>query len=183
VAADPPAVTATLALTGAHPSPATERDLPAWLPVALTASGMDGQGTFSARGYSLTSWLASLDASMGVTAGPGTIGGIDLAAIPKQGLGGSLAVTHRAALFSGSTAFDTLSAAASVTLGELQLSGFQLGGPAGAMTAAGQVDLVRGVCNLNLSLKPAGGGTALTAVVQGPVGHPTAWIVRGTAMN
>ena len=51
------------------------------------------------------------------------------------------------------------------------------------MTAAGQVDLVRGVCNLNLSLKPAGGGTVLNAVLQGPVSHPASWIVHGTAMN
>jgi hypothetical protein len=65
----------------------------------------------------------------------------------------------------------------------LHLGGVRLAGPAGLITADGQVDLVRGVCNLTLDLKPAGGGTALGAVVQGPVNHPTAWIVRGTAMN
>jgi hypothetical protein len=183
VAADPPVVTATLGLTGARPTPAAEHDLPAWLPVSLTASGLDGHAKLDARGYSLTSWLASLNATMSVTAGPGEINGIDLAAIPKPGLGEALAVTHKAALFDGMTAFDTLSGTADISLGELQLSGFELGGPAGVMTAAGQVDLVRGVCNLNLSLKPAGGGATLSAVLQGPVSHPASWIVHGTAMN
>ncbi len=182
-ASDPPVVTASLGLTGAHPSPAAEHNLPAWLPVALTAAGMGGQATLSARGYSLTSWLASLDASLSVTAGPGMIAGIDLAAIPRPGLGAALAVTHKAALFAGTTPFDRLSATASIALGELQLSGFMLDGPAGEMTAAGQVDVVRGICNLNLALKPAGGGAALSAVLQGPVSHPATWIVHGTAMN
>jgi uncharacterized protein involved in outer membrane biogenesis len=182
-AADPPTITASLGLSGAHPSPAAERDLPAWLPVAVTASDLDGHATFDARGYSLTSWLASLNASLSLTTGPGALDGIDLAAIPKQGLGETLAVTHRAALFSGSTPFGGLNASASIVLGELQLDGFQLSGPAGVMTAAGQVDLVRGACDLNLALKPADGGTALNAVLQGPVSHPTSWIVHGTAMN
>ena len=182
-AGEPPVLNAILGLTGAHPTPAAERALPAWLPIGLTASGLDGQATLAARGYSLTSWLSSLDASISATAGPGEIAGIDLAAIPKPDLGAPLAVPRKAAVFSGTTPFDQLSATATIALGELQLSGFQLHGPAGVITAAGQVDLVRGVCNLNLALKPGDGGSALTAVLQGPVGEPTTWIVHGTAMN
>jgi uncharacterized protein involved in outer membrane biogenesis len=181
--ADPPTLTATFGVTGADASAEAEHDLPTWLPVALTASRLEGHVTLAARGYSLTSWLASLDATMSITAGPGALAGVDLAAIPKTGLSETLAATPRAAVFAGTTPFDTLSATASIALGELQLSGFQLGGPAGVMTAAGQVDLVRGVCNLNLALKPAGGGGALNAVLQGPVSHPASWIVHGTAMN
>jgi hypothetical protein len=181
--ADPPALTASFGLSGAHPSAGTEHDLPLGLPVTVTAQDVEGHATLAARGYSLSSWLASLDATMSLTAGPGTINGIDLAAVPKPGLEETLAVDRRAALFAGSTAFDTLSATAGITQGELQLGGFQLSGPAGAMTVGGQVDLVRGVCNLDLALKPAGGGAALSAVLQGPVGHPTSWIVHGTAMN
>ncbi len=182
-ASDPPTLAATLSLTGAHPSPTAEHDLPGGLPVALTASGLDAHATLAARGYSLTSWLASLDATLSVTSGPGVIAGIDLAAVPSASLGQALVLPHRAAVFSGTTAFTALNATARIALGELQLSGFALDGPAGVMTAAGQVDLVRGVCNLNLALKPAGGGGALDAVLQGPVSHPTSWIVHGTAMN
>ena len=186
-ASDPPALTATLGLTGADPTPAAEHDLPAWLPIGVTATGLDGHVTLAAHGYSLTAWLASLDASMGLTAGRGTITGIDLAAIPKPGLGETLTVPSRSALFAGTTPFDAMSAAANIAQGELRLDGFRLSGPAGTMTASGQVDLVRGVCNLNLALKPGpdgtAGGTALSAVLQGPVAQPSSWIVRGTAMN
>jgi hypothetical protein len=182
-AVDPPTLSATLVLAGANLSPAAEHALPAWLPVPLTAAGLDGHATLAATGYSLSSWLASVDATMHVTVGPGVLNGIDLAAIPKPGLGEPPAVARKATLFAGTTPFDALSATASVALGELQVSGFQLGGAAGEMTAAGQVDLVRGVCNLNLALKPTGNGAALNAVLQGPVSHPAAWIVHGTAMN
>jgi hypothetical protein len=182
-AGDPPTLTASLGLTGARPSLAAEHDLPAWLPVTIAASKLDGQATLAARGYSLTSWLASLDARLTVTAGPGVLSGIDLAAIPKPALGGPPAEAHKADVFAGTTAFDQLSATATIAQGDLQLGPSQMDGPAGVMTAAGQVDLVRGVCNLNLALKPAGGGTALNAVVQGPVSRPSSWIVRGTAMN
>jgi uncharacterized protein involved in outer membrane biogenesis len=180
---DPPMLTASLSLTGAHLSPAAEHDLPAWLPVDIRASQLDGQATLAAHGYSLTSWLASLNAAMSLTAVTGAIAGIDLASVSKPDLGKALAVDRKAALFAGTTAFDRLSANASIALGELQLSSFELSGPAGVMTAAGEVDLVRGVCNLNLALKPAGGVAALSAVLQGPVAHPTSWIVHGTAMN
>ena len=182
-AADPPTLTATFGLAGAASTPAPDHSLPGWLPVALTAASLNGHVTLGARGYSLSSWLASLDATMSVTAGPGVIDGIDLAAVPKPGLEATLAAVPKADLFGGTTSFDTLKASASIALGELQLTGFQLGGAAGVMTAAGQVDLVRGVCNLNLALKPAGGGTVLNAVLQGPVSHPASWIVHGTAMN
>jgi uncharacterized protein involved in outer membrane biogenesis len=182
-AADPPTITASLGLKGDDPSPAGARPLPAWLPVALTASKLSGSAKLAARGYSLTSWLASLDASMTMTSGPGVIAGIDLAAIPKPGVVAAPSVTQKAQLFAGTTPFDALTVTASVALGELQLSGLQLAGPAGMMTAAGQVDLVRGVCNLNLALKPADGGAALNAVLQGPMRHPAAWFVHGTAMN
>jgi uncharacterized protein involved in outer membrane biogenesis len=181
-ASDPPMLTATLGLADADPSPA-DQDPPVWLPVAFTASRLNGRATLAARGYSLTSWLASLDADLSLTGGPGMLAGLDLAAVPKPGLGEPPAETHKAALFTGTTAFDALTATASIALGELHLSGFQLTGPTGVITAAGQVDLVRGVCNVNLALKPAGAGTALNAVLQGPVGHPSSWIVHGTAMN
>jgi uncharacterized protein involved in outer membrane biogenesis len=187
-AADPPTLSAILGLTGARPSPVPlpttlPGPLPVALPVAPSAAGLDGHITLAARGYSLSAWLASLDATMGATAERGTIAGIDLAAIPKAELGQAPALPDRAALFAGTTPFDTLAAEAGITQGELHLGGVRLAGPAGLITADGQVDLVRGVCNLTLDLKPAGGGTALGAVVQGPVNHPTAWIVRGTAMN
>jgi hypothetical protein len=182
-AANPPMLTATLALANAEPSPAADHDPPAWLPVAFTASRLDGHATVAARGYSLASWLASLDAKLSLSGGPGVLTGIDLAALPKAGLGEPPPVIHKAALFSGTTAFDALTATADIALGDLRLGGFQLTGPAGVLAASGQVDLVRGVCNLDLALKPAGAGTALNAVLRGPVSHPNAWIVHGTAMN
>jgi hypothetical protein len=180
---DPPVLSAILGLTDADPSPPADHDPPAFLPFAFMASRLSGHATLAARGYSLSSWLASLDADLSVTGGPGVLTGLDLAAAPKAGLSEPPAVTRKAAIFSGATTFDSLTAAASIALGELHLGGFQLSGPAGVMTAAGQVDLVRGVCNLNLALKPAGAGTALNAVLQGPVSHPSALIVHGTAMN
>jgi AsmA-like C-terminal region/AsmA family len=181
--ADPPTLTASFGLAGAQPTAGAAQGLPLRLPVAVTAQDVDGHATLAARGYSLSSWLASLDATMSLTAGPGAIDGIDLAAIPKPDLAETLPLDRRASLFAGSTAFDTLSATAGIAQGELQLGGFHLSGPVGAITAGGQVDLVRGVCNLNLTLKPAGGGAALSAVLQGPVSHPSSWIVHGTAMN
>ncbi|WP_419758080.1 AsmA-like C-terminal region-containing protein [Acidisoma sp.] len=182
-AADPPTLTATLGLAGAASPPAGDDVLSGLLPVALTATSLNGRATLAARGYSLASWLASLDATMSLTAGPGVIGGIDLGAVSKPGLEATLAELHKADLFAGTSAFNTLKASASVVLGEMQVTGFQLDGAAGVMMATGQVDLVRGVCNLNLALKPAGGGSIVNAVLQGPVSHPASWIVHGTAMN
>jgi uncharacterized protein involved in outer membrane biogenesis len=157
--------------------------LPDWLAGGVTAKGLDGDVSLQARGYSLGSWLASLDASLGFTLAQGALSGIDLAAIPKPGLDDALAPTRKSALFAGQTPFDAIRATASIGQGDLQLDNFQLNGAAGEMTAAGQVDLVQGVCNINLALKPPGGSTALSAVLQGPLRHPTAWIVHGTAMN
>ena len=182
-AADPPTLRATFGLSGARLPAGAEAALPEWLPSGVTAAGLDGHVSLSARGYSLSSWLASLDASLGFTLAHGAVSGIDLAAIPRQGLGDALAPTRKSALFAGQTPFDTINATASVSLGDLQLDGFQLNGAAGEMTAGGQVDLVQGICNINLALKPPGGGTALSAVLQGPLRHPTAWILHGTAMN
>jgi hypothetical protein len=182
-AADPPTLRATFGLSGARLTAGSESALPDWLAGGVTAKGLDGDVSLQARGYSLGSWLASLDASLGFTLAQGALSGIDLAAIPKPGLDDALAPTRKSALFAGQTPFDAIRATASIGQGDLQLDNFQLNGAAGEMTAAGQVDLVQGVCNINLALKPPGGSTALSAVLQGPLRHPTAWIVHGTAMN
>ncbi len=182
-ATDPPVLTAAFGLSRGHLSPTSEPDLPGWLPLGLTAADLDGHVTLTARGYSLSAWLASLDGALGFSAAHGLLSGLNLAAIPNPGLGETLAATRKSALFAGSTPFDSLIATASLSQGDLQLDGFALSGAAGEMTAAGQVDLVRGICNLNLALKPAGGGTTLSAVLQGPLRHPMDWIVHGTAMN
>jgi hypothetical protein len=182
-AADPPTLRATFGLSGARLTAGSESALPDWLAGGVTAKGLDGDVSLQARGYSLGSWLASLDASLGFTLAQGALSGIDLAAIPKPGLDDALAPTRKSALFAGQTPFDAIRATASIGQGDLQLDIFQLNGAAGEMTAAGQVDLVQGVCNINLALKPPGGSTALSAVLQGPLRHPTAWIVHGTAMN
>ena len=166
--ADPPNVAAELALSGGH---LAAPNIPEWLPVGLTADHLDGHVVLDARGYSLASWLASLNATMAVTATQGVLSGIDLAANRSD------------EFFKGQTGFDRLSAMAIVTQGDLQLNGFRLGGPAGTIAGGGQVDLVRGTCNLNLTLKPMGGAAPLSAVLQGPVHQPTSWVVRGTAMN
>jgi hypothetical protein len=182
-AADPPRLAATFGLSGARLTAGSASALPDWLAGGVTAAGLDGHVSLSARGYSLGSWLASLDASLGVTLAQGALSGIDLAAIPKPGLGDALAPTRKSALFAGTTPFAAISTMARVRQGDLQLDAFQLSGAAGEMTAAGQIDLVQGMCNINLGLKPPGGGAALSAVLQGPLRHPTAWIVHGTAMN
>jgi hypothetical protein len=170
-AGQPPTLQATLALSDAHLPSSAAPDRPAWLPPGVTASALDGHAMLMARGYSLGSWLASLDSRLGFSAAHGTLAGIDLAATGKSGL------------FAGATPFDVMNGTATVSQGDLQLDAFLLRGPAGEMGAAGQVDLVRGICNLNLALKPSGGGATVNTVLQGPLRHPTGWIVHGTAMN
>jgi hypothetical protein len=177
--AKPPRLTASLALSGAHLAPPATNDptVPdpvwvGWLPFGLTADRLDGQFAVTATGYSLASWLASLNGTVSLKAGHATLSGLDLAAAPKP------------ALFGGTTEFATMTASARLAQGNLRLDGFQLGGDAGAVEGTGQVDLVRGICNLNLVIKPRQmteqtGGEGVTAVLQGSVRNPSHWIVHG----
>ncbi|MBW4024110.1 MAG: AsmA family protein [Proteobacteria bacterium] len=180
-AADPPTLGATLSLTGAQLSAATAPAVAA-LPLQGTATTLDTHVSLQARGYSLNSWLASLNGKVDLAAAHGTLSGIDLGATLKPTSDETAGAVHASKLFTGSTPFDSLSATGIVTQGDLQVDAFRLSGAAGAMTASGQVDLVRGVCNLNLGLRPAA-GAPLTAVLQGSISKPNEWLVRGTAMN
>jgi uncharacterized protein involved in outer membrane biogenesis len=149
--------------------------LPHWLPDGLKMQGLGGQVTLSAHGYSLASWLASLAGKVDVTAGAGSLPGLTLAAAAGATAGLSSASADKA-LFSGATPFDRLTASATLNQGELGIGDFSLSGSAGALGVTGQVDLVRGVCNLDLVLKPVG-AAAGAAVLRGPVHSPAAWIV------
>ncbi|HTI02494.1 MAG TPA: AsmA family protein [Acidisoma sp.] len=187
--ATPPTLTADLALSGA--SLASKGDggtqsLAAWLPVAASAARLDAHGTIQMQGYSLASWLASLTATAGFEAAHGTLSGLQLSEAAAEEKATEQQPAPRmpkrmrdSALFSGNTPFDAMTGTFSVAQGDLTLASFGLAGQAGTVTAQGQVDLVRGACNLNLTLQPAGAPNALTAVLQGPIGKPAAWLVRG----
>lgn len=183
----PPRLSADLGLSGASlADKGTNQMLASLLPVPVSAVRFDAQGSLQTQGYSLASWLASLTAKGGFAASHGTLSGIRLAQVaaeekslapaPAKGLGLRI---RDSALFSGATPFDSLTGTVSVAQGDLLLESLDLSGQAGTMTAKGQVDLVRGMCNLDLTLQPAGAPDAMTAVLQGPVAKPAAWLVRG----
>jgi hypothetical protein len=177
--AKPPRLTASLALSGAHLAPPATNDPTApdpvwvdWLPFGLTADRLDGQFAVTATGYSLASWLSSLGGTVSAKAARTTLSGLDLAAAPKPGL------------FGGTTAFAAMAASGRLAQGNLRLDGVQFSGDAGGVEGSGQVDLVRGICNLNLVITPRQmteqtGGEGVTAVVQGPIRNPSHWIVHG----
>lgn len=171
--ADPPQAEAELGLENGQIGQVGA--LPHWLPDGLKIQGLGGQVTLSAHGYSLASWLASLAGKVDVTAGAGSLPGLTLAATQGATAGLSSASAGKA-LFSGATPFDRLTASATLNQGELGIGDFSLSGSAGALGVTGQVDLVRGICNLDLALKPAG-AAAGAAVLRGPVHSPAAWIV------
>ncbi|MCB8876585.1 AsmA family protein [Acidisoma silvae] len=172
VTADPPQAEADLGLQDAQAGQSGA--LPAWLPTGLKVKGLDGQMTLSAHGYSLDSWLASLSGKFGFTAGPGSLPGVTLAVLAAKTAPAGDKLGE--ALFQGTTAFDQMTGAATLTQGELNLDAFGITGAAGALDAKGQVDLVRGVCNLDLALKPTG-APAAAAVLRGPLQNPAAWMV------
>lgn len=95
----------------------------------------------------------------------------------------------RKVLFAGATPFDRLTATATLDQGELALSQAALAGSAGTIAASGDVDLVRGVCNLSLALKPSpsqppgaqpAASPTFTAVLRGALNDPAAWTVSVT---
>ncbi|GAB0116163.1 AsmA family protein [Acidisoma sp. 7E03] len=187
----PPTLSADLGLAGASLAMHGDvgaRSLADWLPVPVTAGEFDAQAQLRTQGYSLASWLASLTGKAGFTAGQGTLSGIRLAQVTEEQralaattAGDLKARIHDTALFSGTTPFDTMRGSLSIAQGDLSVDAFDLTGQAGHMAAKGQIDLVRGVCNLDLTLQPAGGADAMTAVLQGPVAKPSAWLVRAPA--
>lgn len=187
----PPTLNADLALSGASLADRGEGgalSLAAWLPFPATAAQFDAQAQFGTQGYSLASWLASLTGTAGFTAAHGTLTGLRLAQVAEEEKGLAAPTTkemrpriHDTALFSGTTPFDSATGTLSAAQGELSLGTVALAGQAGRMTAKGQVDLVRGMCNLDLVLQPAGTAEAMSAVLQGPVSKPAAWLMRGLA--
>lgn len=187
--ATPPTFTADVALEGASLTDKSEgapRSLAAWLPVTVNAARFDAQGTVQMQGYSLASWLASLTARARFEAAHGTLSGLQLSEAAAMETSEDQPPAPRlpkrvrdSALFSGSTPFDAMTGTVSVAQGELTLGSFGLAGQAGTVTAQGQVDLVRGVCNLDLTLQPAGAPDALTALLQGAIAKPASWLVRG----
>ena len=180
--ADPPHAALELGLQNATVG---SGPAPAWVPKAFRASHLDARLLLTANGYSLSSWRASLSGVVAVTAADGSLPGISLAATGsavKAGEAGSRM------LFSGATPFDSLTATGTIAQGELQLTQATLAGKPGRMNATGQVDLVRGVCNLSLALEasaapPATGLDKVNAMLRGPVRDPQAWIVGSTTPN
>ena len=155
--------------------------LPPWLPQGAKVTGLKGQIQVTAHGYSLASWLASLSGKVSFTTGAGSLPGLSLAAIgvkPESAPAAVPAVRSSKALFQGATPFDQMTGAATLTQGELGIDAFALNGSAGSLGVTGQVDLVRGVCNLDLALKPTGAAPA-AAAVRGPLHDPAAWMLNG----
>lgn len=185
--ADPPRIAVDLGLRGASlmPEAVTPPNAPSpvasaladWLPVRITATHLDAQADLAARGFSLDSWLASLNGRLGFVAQHGALPGLRL----KDAAAGHTA-PHAAdakEIFTGETPFDQLGASATIAQGNLAIDSLTLAGPDGGMNAHGQVDLVRGICNLALALKPAGSDAPVSALLQGPIGKPAAWVVQG----
>jgi hypothetical protein len=157
--------------------------VPPWVPAGFSAHHLDAQLLLAVNGYSLNSWLASLRGKVSVTAAGGSLPGLSLAAAAHSTKGEGL---ERKVIFSGATPFSTLTATGAIDQGELVLTQATLAGIAGGMDASGQVDLVRGVCNLSLTLKPsatppAGGPDMVNAMLRGPLNDPVAWIVGSSA--
>ncbi|MCB8879984.1 AsmA family protein [Acidisoma cellulosilytica] len=170
--ADPPQAEADLGLQAAQVGQVGA--LPSWVPDGSKVKNLSGQLTLTAHGYSLASWLASLAGKFGFTAGSGSLPGLTLAAAGTKPALSEAALSK--ALFQGATPFDQATGVATLSQGELAIDSFGISGSAGTLDAAGQVDLVRGVCNLDLTLKPAGAAPA-AAVLRGPLRDPAAWMV------
>jgi uncharacterized protein involved in outer membrane biogenesis len=183
----PPVLAASLSLVGGRvlhgASGADDPSLPDWLPVAMTAERLDAKLSVTAKGYSLASWLSSLNGVASFTASKGVLSGLDITGLSADRAAGQ----PPRPLFAGQTSFGAMSGTATVTQGNLRLGAFQLAGDGGTVGGAGQVDLVRGVCNLSLDIKPlpaAPSGApskAVTAVLQGPLGNPARWIIHSAS--
>ncbi len=170
----PPAVSVKLTLADSKLATPIEP-----LPI-LTASNVDAQFSGTARGYSLGAWLSSLNGTASFGSGEATLSGIDLGK-----LGNNVATGPAAAgLSSGHTVFTSLHAMASVSQGELRLGNLKAEGPAGTLSATGTADLVRGACDLRVTVTPHGTASPpapFDLLLQGPLDAPKRAVLQRAA--
>jgi hypothetical protein len=141
-----PALSGELALAGATPAGALFE-----LPLDLSGGVLDASAKLTASGYSSAALLATLSGTLSVSGRDGVIDGIDLA---RAGLRLEPA-DLRAALAGGSTAFEQLDLAATLTNGAVNFTSARFNGPAGTGDAAGFVDIAGRTMEMRLALHPA----------------------------
>lgn len=145
-AARPPALALQATLRGAHvTAPLFDTALD------LAGGVIDGAASLTAAGFAPGGLLASLGGTVSLSARDGSLAGIDLARMGPRLEEAAL----RAALAGGATAFDRLSAEATLDRGGVVLQRAALTGRAGTASANGTIDLTRALLALRLALLPA----------------------------
>ncbi len=149
--ATPPSLEAKLSLTSAD---AAQLALPFAFPLTIQTGTIALQANLTAAGYGPHAWAATLAGPASLAAKSGTLAGFNLPAA-VQGL---TALPRNTALIdaclSGSTPFDTISAAGALDHGIYTITAASLQSPSGTATAAGKIDLPDQDLSLNLSLLP-----------------------------
>ncbi len=144
--AQPPAISAELALTGAHPTNPIFT-----LPLDLSGGVVDGSLSLQASGYAPQTMLATLGGQLHLTQHDGTLLGIDLARMGPRLEEADL----RAALANGSTAIDRAEISATLLNGAAQLGQSFATGPSGRVDITGLFDIVGRTQELHLTLTPS----------------------------
>jgi uncharacterized protein involved in outer membrane biogenesis len=150
--ATPPSLTAKFALTNAD---ASQLSLPITFPLTIPTGTLALQANLTAAGYGPQTWEATLAGTASLAAKSGSIAGFNLAAlgaalntIPRD------AALHTACL-SGTTPFDTLSAAATIDHGLAAITAASLQSQAGTASATGNIDIPDTGISASLTLSPA----------------------------
>ncbi len=169
-----PQLAASLSLDGATLSaPLFE------LPLDLVSGRIDAKAEVTASGHSAQALLSTLSGTVRLSADQGVFAGASLAAI-RPGLDDA---SLRQALSGGTTAFDHLTLAATLTTGALTLSQSEIATGFGTARLAGLADLTERSGELRLSVRPDVVDPPELAVrFSGPLDHPTRTVELANAL-
>jgi uncharacterized protein involved in outer membrane biogenesis len=124
-------------------------------PVALLSGGWGGGVTLTATGYSPAALLATMAGDVHVSVDDGMLSGFDLAQVAEVLRHDGSDATLTAALTTGTTRFDHLTAQARLEHGRAQLQAAHLQGEAGAVDFSGDVDVAGSALDVQATMAPA----------------------------
>lgn len=146
------------------------------LPFDLQAGRVDASVRLTAAGQGLSAMLATLAGPVELTLRDGVLTGVDLGGLAQAaGLAEPRAAEAgmRQALAGGATAFDRLDLAATLESGRARLGQVALVSElVGSASAAGEVDLVRGMLDLRLLTRPVAEAPEVRLRLTGPLQAP-----------
>jgi len=152
LAADaPPALTADVSATHVD---ASQLQWPVAFPLTLTSGIASLQAHLTASGYSPDIWAATLGGTASLTAANGTLTGISLGDLTQALAAKNRIRALQAALRGGATPFQSLSATATLNLGNCALTTASLSGAGGSVSATGSIDIPDRQLALYLALQP-----------------------------